>query len=101
MAAGDGLELIGATTLGVLRGVVCKDAMVKWGVRLGVAEKDGRLRADTRGGGGRRSSDGTGLPKNKGGGRGGGGGGGVRNADDRCSEVYYNAKVPSIAVGMA
>jgi len=29
MAAGDGLELIGATTLGVLRGVVCEDAMVK------------------------------------------------------------------------
>ena len=59
LAAGDGHELIGATTLGVLRGVVCEDTMVKWGVRLGVAEKDGRLRADTRGGGGGSSSDGT------------------------------------------
>ena len=59
MAAGDGHELIGATTLGVLNGVVCEDTMVKWGVRIGVAEKVGRLRADTRGGGGGSSGDGT------------------------------------------
>ena len=59
MAAGDGHELIGATTLGVLNGVVYEDTMVKRGVRLGVAEKLGRLRADTRGGEGGSSSDGT------------------------------------------
>ena len=60
MAAGEGPELTGATILGVLKGVACEDTMVKWGVRLGVAEKVGRLRADTSGGGGRCSSDGAG-----------------------------------------
>ena len=29
MAAGDEPELIGATTLGVLKGMVCEDAMIK------------------------------------------------------------------------
>ena len=41
----------------MLNGVVYEDTMVKRGVRLGVAEKLGRLRADTRGGGGGSSSD--------------------------------------------
>ena len=59
LAGGDGHGLIGATTLGVLKGVVCEDTMVKWGVRLVDAEKDGRLKADTRGGGRGSSSDGT------------------------------------------
>ena len=34
MAAGDGPELTGATILGVLKGVVWEDTMVKWGLGI-------------------------------------------------------------------